>query len=701
MDKMPSKFLFAFLSLITVSPLFSSAVTSSEVELDRETSLQKRKDNLIQEIITSSQETLSPKTKNLPSWVQLLAHLSEIDQDGPPENIDSTKGKALLSDDYLKEIVRRIYRNNQESLLTANRQKTSPIPLGWLVHTFPQALSEEHTIEVFIQTFYPDAATSSLNLFTGEGLPSEVIAQRITGYLICQEIIARGPENTGSAPLITEAQNHLENLFVFLRQTVQNAYRTGIEDWDSSATYPTNISAWLTLFDNATNPEIREYARAMLDWYATTIALRTMGNTFGGPESHSDMESSLHSLASLWWGNAHQSISTLSDKNGLLFYASLSHYQPPAVTQTFANKTTQKLYGQYQESKPLNSKEKDTAAWQSRVNFYVGPTYSLGASVVRPTGGWTQFDSQEILWKLVAINSKEHLSNWVVTGAPGRDPWRQVSQWKNVLFDIWHTSMNASAFADKAHQAIEGKNNHSWFQAWQKSFNKRFPGDRVTPNPVKANQITINERQASLSFHSAGSSLYLSDQIVFVQLDQTYLAIRSINEASPILHRTSKRTVLSDPVPLDWFGGFIMEVGSQSDYSTLSDFQTAINQNKSKVHISANRGKIDYTNLSGERIQFSYNTQGSYTEPIYNWNSGDPLLSIPDWPTGKGHGRVPTVLINQKEMPVPAKETVYEGPGLTLQNGILTIEIDDDFYQVDFSEEQPIFTESKTTSSQP
>jgi len=288
-----------------------------------------------------------------------------------------------------------------------------------------------------------------------------------------------------------------------------------------------------------------------------------------------------------------------------------------------------------------------------------------------------------------------------VTGSPGRDPWRQVSQWENVLFDIWHTPMKASAFADEAHQTIEGKNSHSWFQAWQKSFDKRFPGDRVTPNPVKANQIAIDDRHASLSFHSAGSSLFLSDQIVFVQLDQTYLAIRSINEASPILHRTSKKTVLSDPVPLDWFGGFIIEVGSQSKYSTLADFQAAINQNKSKVHISANSGKIDYTNLSGERIQFSYNTQGSYTEPIDNWSCGDSLLSIPDWPTGEGHGRVPTVLINQKEMPFPAKETVYEGPGLTLQNGILSLEIDDAFYQVDFSGEQPVFKESKTTSSQP
>ncbi len=699
-SKMLPKFLFAFLSLVTVSLLFSSPVISHEEKPDGKTSLPERKHAVLEDIKASHQAPLSLGTETLPSWTQLLAHLSEKNSSSLSTNAEPTKEASSPDSDSLKEVIHRLYRNDQEFLLRAKKDSIlPPIHLGWLFHGFPHTLSEEHIIEIFIQAFYPDPAINSLNLFTGEGLPSEIIAQRITGYLICQEIVTLGSENTGSSPFFAEAQKQLKNLNSFLRQTVQNAYRIGIEDWDSSATYPLSISAWLTLFDNATSPDVRDCARAMLDWYAATIALRTLGNTFGGPESlHNVMPSPLNDLSWLWWGEISRSTLPVSDENSLLFYASLSDYQPPVITQALARKTSQTLYGQYHESKPLNLGKKETPFWQSRVHFYIGPSYTLGASVLRPTGGWTSFARQEILWKLVAINRAEHSASWLVTGSSGRDPWRQVSQWKNVLFDVWHTPMDSSELANKARLTIQGANPNSWYHQWQKSFAKRFPDDRVTPNPVKINKIAGDGRRATLSFPSADSALSLIEQIVFIQLDQTYLAIRSINEKSPILQRTSQDTVLSDPVPLGWFGGFIIEVGSQSEYPTFSDFQAAIHNKKSEIYISANSGKIDYTNLSGERIQFSYNTKGSYTEPIYNWGYGDTLGQSPAWPTGEGHGRVPLLLINGEKTPTLSQGTVYQGPALTLKNGILTIEIEDNLYQVDFSGEQPVFRQNERSS---
>ena len=225
----------------------------------------------------------------------------------------------------------------------------------------------------------------------------------------------------------------------WLRSELNRFLTIGQGEFHSSTYYGYSIGGLLNLYDFSRNPELKELAKGLLDWYATNMALRLSWGTAGGAESRgfdrNTWNSGLSTVAWMWWGDSTEVVEKMNDSyTRLALPAALSTYRPPEHLQKLARKQVP-LPFQLQASHPAYySYSKGDRLWET---FYITEDYSLG-TLLEPARTYQvegTIRAQYATYKLV-VRDPNGLNNAVVSlagtyhgpQATGRSPGDQYVQ---------------------------------------------------------------------------------------------------------------------------------------------------------------------------------------------------------------------------------------------------------------------------------
>lgn len=234
----------------------------------------------------------------------------------------------------------------------------------------------------------------------------------------------------------------------WLRAELNKFLTIGQGEFHSSVYYGYSIGGLLNLYDFARDPELKELAKGLLDWYATNMALRLSWGTAGGAESRGfdrkTWNSGLSAVAWMWWGDGTEAGEKMGDGSArLALPAALSTYRPPEHLRALARKQVP-LPFQLRASHPIYySYSQGNRLWEK---FYVTEDYSLG-TLLEPTRSYQvqgTISAQYVTYKLV-VRDPEGINNAVVglggtyhgSQATGRSPGDQYVQQKGaVIFQL-------------------------------------------------------------------------------------------------------------------------------------------------------------------------------------------------------------------------------------------------------------------------
>lgn len=196
----------------------------------------------------------------------------------------------------------------------------------------------------------------------------------------------------------------------WLRSEFNKFLTIGQGEFHSSIYYGYSIAGLLNLYDFARTPELRQLAKAMLDWYAANMALRLSWGTSGGAESRGfdreTWDSGLSAVAWMWWGDGPEPAARMKPSHAWLALSpALSSYRPPAELRAIARKEV-KLPFLARASHPVYYTYHDgNRMWET---FYMTEDYSL-ATLVEPQRSYQTtgtINAQYATYKLVVRDPK-------------------------------------------------------------------------------------------------------------------------------------------------------------------------------------------------------------------------------------------------------------------------------------------------------
>ena len=582
------------------------------------------------------------------------------------------------------------------------------VGMARIMSLYPQAPKMKQHKEKYLQNVWN--RTDGYNAFTGEGTENHLNMNKTSGYLYAQHALGN--------PAFPDAAARLAQMKDWIKYYAKRIYQTGVGEWNSSTYGVYNLAGWLNLYDFAHDPEVREAARAVLDYYAAELALHYTQGVTGGSESRGNVLTSTSSgtdyLNWLWFGDSPKTETstfwTGRDYTQCM-HAATSTYRPPALAGQLARKKLS-LPALYLNSKPAYLL--DSTSYVKQV-FYADRNYTLGTSFL-PFGGWTGGDTQFCNWKMVSRvgGPGSGLSAQVVTGngryfnqrnGRGRTPYDQFIQHKNVLIQLTRVPGNAADIETTIAGIISG-----WQADWRRDFAARFPGDNKD-NPVNKSTGNPSLNASYIAFPTAATQF--RNGVCFVQLEKSFLAIRSLYGPQPTVPatETSGRSFVQDAAPAGKLCGLVMEAVNAGDYPSFAAFQDSV---LARTALDATgllaENRVVYRTLAQDVINAEYTVSGTFTEPLYDWGYGPtqaqtivtaPPFRQPAWPAGPGHGRNATWTVNGDTVDLHKKWSVYKGPHLQLENKILRLTGDEAYYQVDFSGSRPVFTQYPAPAAKP
>lgn len=558
--------------------------------------------------------------------------------------------------------------------------------------------------------------TDSYNAWTSEGTENHTNMCRTSGYLYAQYSLEYGTRYPNAAQRIIDMKG-------WIRHYAERLYSVGNGEWNSSTYTVYSIIGWLNLYDLAKDPEVKNIAKAVLDYYTAEMALHYTQGFQAGAESRGSSTVSTRSgtdfLCWLWFGDN----PAYSNPNGGSFFtgndfiqsihAAVSDYRPNTIAVKLALK--QIGFGNYKNARP--SYLLDTPK-EVKQNLFISNNFTLGSACL-PYGGFAGGSFQYISWKLVARVDTPNASAIMLTGAGNywstrggrnRQPYDQFVQHKNVLIQMTRKPSNS-----KAIKTIIDGFYPTWDSDWARDFTSRFSASDVklgaSLRPVNqiGNNVLSDSNSSYLSWTNNASVVSSANQngVLFLNLGKTFVAIRSIRRANPTSPvnegSNNSRLLVTDYGLPDTLCGFIVEASEASIHSSFSAFQTTYLSQTTLVKDLANNA-LTYTNMLGEVIaaQFTVNGEGSFSEPIYDWGYGptqqlviqsSPPFVQPSWNmTGVPNmGRIATYSVNNIQDQA-TNYSIFNGPNLQLTGRVLRFSDGSDFYQVDFSGVNPNWT---------
>lgn len=555
--------------------------------------------------------------------------------------------------------------------------------------------------------------TDSYNAWTCEGTENHISMSRTSGYLFA-EIMEKYPREFPEAVL---RKAEMKDWIRYFSHTI---YRTGTGEFNASTYGVFNTIGWLNLYDFAVDNEVREMAKAVLDYYACELALHYTQGMTSGPESRgAPRELACHTetdcLSWLWFGDAPRPVDATFFGNDTYkpplqaVHAATSRYRPPKEALFLARKRF---------SEPVWHENNKPAYLLDRPGYirhfqYSDPDFTLG-SACYPYGAFGSSAYKNVTWKLISrVDHAPGANPKMVTGGgmyypdltgSMRNPWHQVVQYRNVLIQLNRTPPDAAEIVKKI-EAIYAE----WRIRWEADFSERFsPDDEKilhVGNPVhfQGGGRCGNEGNGCYLFYPGDSPKIKGSSMLCIDLGKTYLAIRPVARDIPAEHGDG---YLLDQGPAGQLTGLILEALPARNFSGFEEFATEYPaRTKLDKSLSNTQNKIVYISYYQDTIDVNYAVSGTFSEPIYDWGYGphaqhviitSPPFMQPEWPEGQGHGRVPSWSVNGKSVDRRNRPAVYDGRYFSVKQAILTVSSERSTYRVDYSGELPRFSRQMT-----
>jgi hypothetical protein len=388
-----------------------------------------------------------------------------------------------------------------------------------------------------------------------------------------------------------------------IKRYVAALYNIGMGEWDSEVYHGHTFAPYLNLYDFAQDTEVKQWAKMALDWLSMAASVKYYRGGWGGPVkrdyggSNLVMRSDATRTFWLYFGDT-----PVANNRPVLdsLYLITSRYRPPLAVMELARKNFDKPV-EILASKPLYENWKpgnnqSPGYWETQ---FIGHNYQMGSLAgTFPDGDVAPF-------KLMAFNQTRGVDFFVAnTGnngvKPGKNPGDEIGQYRNLL--IWLRPADRPFF-------------------WQ------------LPKTARVEK---------------------EENIWFIQLEKTWLALKLINLASPeIIERDDSRypdELTYQALPQgDNYAGFVLEVGEAETHGNYDNFKS-IFKRKSQVNLTQiNRGRVLFRGSQGDNLQLTYNQinllpilirNGQFHDwsknfALYNSLSGDRSPVSLGWKEGK------------------------------------------------------------------
>ncbi len=523
----------------------------------------------------------------------------------------------------------------------------------------------------------------SFNPWTAEGTENHVNMSRTSGYLLAQHALDFPDE-------FPEAKEKMALMKRWMKEWAGNIYKYGSGEWHSSIYQAYNFIGWLNVYDFADDPEVKRIARAVLDYYATELAIHYSYQLPGGSEMRGkgyelNGRSATTYFNWLWFSPDSTPVGGLGGSQLIqVIHGATSTYRPnKQIVDLAINK---KLPAYYRGSNPSYNFEHPAYI---KKYFYAGKGYTLGSSV-NNYGGFFASTFQYVPWKII-IRNKEGFP-FVVAGnghyyktwkAKGRDPYTQHVQHENILMQITRMPANVEEYTKQINDSAE-----VWDERAKEDIENRFPTEtyRLNHNLVNRYDKHVFENQSYINLPKQNFTRTEKGYLVCYQ--DVCLSFISLNPEMDTVIYKDDRMILLSRNEKDQFCGFVLEVASPEMRKNIH--QTA--------HLNVRGDHIAY--YSEDTLDVHFVDTGSYIEALVDWGWGpkDPSLFSysppfrqPDWPEDSYGARIPEVYINGIKQPLDQEWPVYEGPDISLENAVLQIEGRNKTWEIDFSGEIPEF----------
>lgn len=476
-----------------------------------------------------------------------------------------------------------------------------------------------------------------------------------------------------------EAGMRMKELKSGILQKAKSLFAAGNGEWNSGLYESQSVFAWLNLYDFAKDPEVKAAGWHVLDYYATSIALHYSWGVPGGAEMRGAyVWKNLHTASAFlgwfWFSRNEIPFEKPGTESFPFVHYTTSAYRPNDAVIAIALKQLSKPFEcrmqwpDYSGSKP----------GFCRNSFYATHHFTVG-SMAASYGGWAAGTSEMIPWKLVARPENPLNKPFQITGngmfhsdgkGKGRDPYTQIVQYENVLFQLTRFPLRQSGILAEISELTKG---------WLKSGQLDFGDDLVYASAIPKSAPkpgTPDLRSVSHLVLDQRGRATLENGVCFVEFEGTYIAIRSIyqeypmSENIPLPQNEGKGFEwMKDEAPTGKLCGFVIETGDFGSHGSFTAFKTAIRKSVLTKPTADHPLKVGYTDSRGRNMEVTFQTAGT-SEEVFFPKTNAPA---PVWPTGENHGTKAAFMINGQEF--PKQEGVIQGSVLELQNGILRLHI--------------------------
>lgn len=358
-----------------------------------------------------------------------------------------------------------------------------------------------------------------------------------------------------------------------IRRYVWALYNIGMGEWDSTVYHGHTFAPYLNLYDFAQDQEVKQMAKAALDWMSAAAAIKYYRGGWAGPVKRDYGGDNLvfgSSAARTFWLYFGDNIQPNPKPEMDTLHLITSSYRPPAAIVALAKKQFSKpveilaTKPLYENWKPGNDQK--PGYWETT---FIGETYQMGSIA------GTFADGDVAPFKLMTYNSKIGVDYFVAnTGEgwvkQGKNKGDQIGQSQNLL--IWlHSNLDSSPTGNKTNFLFQ------------------------LPNTAKRE---------------------IDQDIWFLKLEKTWLALFPINLSNYQIvtipnqkraERYQDQKTLKATINSGKYSGFALIIGEKSNYQSYKNFKRVIKQEFQLDLSNINQGKVALKKSEVNQLSLTFN----------------------------------------------------------------------------------------------
>lgn len=164
-----------------------------------------------------------------------------------------------------------------------------------------------------------------------------------------------------------------------IRTFVANLYHVGMGEWDSENYHAHTLTAYLNLYDFAKDPEVRSLAKAAMDFFCTTAALKYYHGAMNGPcKRDYNHFTAMHAAANVMWMYFGDTPGTPPRYDRDQVHVIASAYRPPAAVVELAHKNFPLPVEVFEAHARYEALRQGAEGPEQYETTYIGHTFLLG-----------------------------------------------------------------------------------------------------------------------------------------------------------------------------------------------------------------------------------------------------------------------------------------------------------------------------------